>query len=330
MICFRQANSIFAYTLDTAITLAHALNQTSQVASWANYSAGIKQATNTLLWDASAGFYKDNETTTLHPQDGNVWAIISGVANATQATLISSNLAARWGPYGAPAPEAGVTVSPFITSFELQAHFLAGQPQHAIDLISFMWADFMLDDPRMTNSTFNEGYSTDGSLHYPAYEDDARISHAHGWSTGPIIALTNFVAGLHVLNSSSWVVHPQPGNLTSVEAGFEIAAGKYSANYTASAFGALYAFETPPGSSGSLILDVPGCSADIHVASNGQAKGYGGFSWKKHVKGFHGARPVGCSYWGPQSGGGKAGASNGTVTIEGLAGGNYTVNIRCV
>lgn len=36
------------------------------------------------------------------------------------------------------------------------------------------WGDFMLDDPRMTNSTFIEGYSADGSLHYAPYPDDAR------------------------------------------------------------------------------------------------------------------------------------------------------------
>ena len=69
-----------------------------------------------------------------------------------------------------------------------------------------MWGDFMLDNPRMTNSTFNEGYDVSGALHYPAYEDDARISHAHGWSTGPLLALTNYAAGLHVLNSSNWLV----------------------------------------------------------------------------------------------------------------------------
>ena len=47
----------------------------------------------------------------------------------------------------------------------------------------------MLDDPRMTNSTFVEGYSATGELHY-AYTNDPRISHAHGWATGPTSSLT--------------------------------------------------------------------------------------------------------------------------------------------
>lgn len=35
------------------------------------------------------------------------------------------------------------------------------------------------DDPRMTNSSFIEGYSTNGSLSYAPYSNDARISYAH-------------------------------------------------------------------------------------------------------------------------------------------------------
>lgn len=79
-------------------------------------------------------------------------------------------------------PQAGepLTISPFISSFELEAHFLASAPQTALDLIRLQWG-FMLNDPRMTNSTFIEGYSADGSLHYAPYTNDPRVSHAHGF-----------------------------------------------------------------------------------------------------------------------------------------------------
>lgn len=316
-----EANSILAYTLDSIITLAYAVSDLSEVSSWANYSANVKTAANTLLWDNSTGFYKDNETTTLHPQDGNVWAIISGVADSDRASTVSHNLAARWTVYGPPAPEAGTTVSPFISGLELQAHLLAGNPQYAIGLTQSMWADFMLDDPRMTNSTFNEGYSTDGSLHYPAYADDIRISHAHGWSTGPIIALTNYVAGLHVLNATHWAVHPQPGNLTSVEAGFTIAAGAYSANYTVGVSGATYSFSTPNGTTGSLLLDLPGCGADVEVLHAGEKRsGVGRNMAIGSYSGPHALGPRGAK---------TRSTGNGTVTLDGLQGGDYVVTIKC-
>lgn len=337
-----EANSILKHTLDVAVALAYAVNDTSHIASWSNASTAIASAANTLLWDSTASLYKDNETTTLHPQDGNVWSVISGIASANQSTAISAALAARWGPYGAPAPEAGSTVSPFISGFELQAHFLAGQPQRAIDLMRFMWADFMLDDPRMTNSTYIEGYDTSGALHYPAYADDARISHSHGWSSGPVLALSTFAAGLHVLNATSWVAHPQPGNLTNVEAGFRVGHESYAAKYSVTADGTRYTFSTPAGTQGSLFLDSPSCNGKVTIvgsvsdAGDGHSKskrgiGHGkSFHWSKHIKnsGFT-TSPWRCGVWGPSSPPAHSSASNGTITIDGLAGGNYTVDITC-
>ncbi|KAG9569110.1 bacterial alpha-L-rhamnosidase domain-containing protein, partial [Aureobasidium melanogenum] len=337
-----EANSILKHTLDVAVALAYAVNDTSHIASWSNASTAIASAANTLLWDSTASLYRDNETTTLHPQDGNVWSVISGIAYANQSTAISSALAARWGPYGAPAPEAGSTVSPFISGFELQAHFLAGQPQRAIDLMRFMWADFMLDDPRMTNSTYIEGYDTSGALHYPAYADDARISHSHGWSSGPVLALSTFAAGLHVLNATSWVAHPQPGNLTNVEAGFRVGHESYAANYSVTADGARYTISTPAGTQGSLVLDSPSCNGKVTIvggvsdAGDGHSKSKRGighgkiFHWSKQIQnsGFT-TSPWRCGVWGPSSPPAHSSASNGTIVIDGLAGGNYTVDITC-
>jgi hypothetical protein len=60
--------------------------------------------------------YIDNETTTLTPQDGNSWAVVSNLtANSSQAESISSKLSERWTPYGAPALEAADAISPFIS-----------------------------------------------------------------------------------------------------------------------------------------------------------------------------------------------------------------------
>lgn len=311
--------------MKAALTLAEVVSDYSEAANWTSTITGIETAANELLWNSTEGLFKDNEhNTTLYPQDGNVWSILSGVANSTRAVTISNNLRARWGTYGAPAPEAGDTVSPFISGYELQAHFLAGQPQNAIDLIRFMWADFMLDDPRMTNSSFIEGYDTSGALHYPAYTDDARISHAHGWSTGPLTALSAYVAGLQVLNSSSWIAYPRPGDLSGVDAGFELSYGSYSAVFTVndSAVAAgpsfSYSLSTPQGTTGSIILDIPAYNANITVVSTGN-----GFSWTREVAAWTGgAHPRGISFWGPQD------STSGTVEIDGLAGGEYYVTIH--
>ena len=186
-----EANSILFYTLNLGVTLATLENDTETASRWSGLAAGIQAAAVPLLWQPSVGLFRDNETTTLAPQDGNAWAVKSGlVTSPDQVAQISESLQARWGPYGAPAPEAADAVSPFISGFELDVHFVANRTAAALALIRSMWADFMLDDPRMTNSTFIEGYSTTGELHYAPYKNDPRISHAHGWATGPTSSLT--------------------------------------------------------------------------------------------------------------------------------------------
>ena len=186
-----EANAIFFYTLQLGVTLANIENDTATADRWAQLASGIQSAAMSLLWQPSVGLFRDNETTTLAPQDGNAWAVKSGlITSPSQVAQISSALQARWSPYGAPAPEAADTISPFISGFELETHFIANHTDAALALVRNMWADFMLDDPRMTNSTFIEGYSVTGALHYAPYENDAWLSHAHGWSTGPTSSLT--------------------------------------------------------------------------------------------------------------------------------------------
>lgn len=202
----------------------------------------------------------------------------------------------RWiRPYGAPAPEAGATISPFASGFEVQAHFLAGFPERAIELIEFMWADFMLDDPRMTNSSFIEGYSTNGDLHYAPYSNDARISHAHGWATSPTSALTFFAAGIQLTTAvgKTWLVQPRLGSLKRVTAGYESPLGEFSASWTAAGGNSMTGeFKTPDGTMGTLII------------------------------------PAGSGYLvisGPKGPVSQSSESNGTLTFTNLPGGSYTI-----
>jgi len=179
----------------------------------------------------------------------------------------------------------------------------------------------MLDDPRMTNSTFVEGYSVDGSLHYPAYPNDARLSHAHGWSSGPVFALTSLLAGVEVVSPERWVLRPRTGDLTTVEAGFEVARGRYSFDFKSDGKrGKKYRFSTPEGTSGSLVLDLAGCDADVKVQPMGKGKGIKGFDGYRWNKGDHERSTV--------SRGGRS-HEGSIVTLEGLRGGDYVVDMTC-
>lgn len=234
--------------------------------------------------------YRDNETATLYPQDGNSWAVKANLTQSqSQSARISSELRSRRGPFGDPAPEAGSsTITPFIGGFELQAHYLAGHGSTALDLIRRQWG-FMLQDRRMTGSSFIEGYSTDGSLHYAPCTNDARVSHAHGWSTGPTSALVFYAAGIQVIEGggATWVIAPQPGNLTSVDAGYSTLLGSFSVTFQRSESNGVYlsfAFTPPKNTSGTV--PIPGATGVLVSSSgrrvplvNGTASGLEGGTW---------------------------------------------------
>ncbi|KGO41074.1 Bacterial alpha-L-rhamnosidase [Penicillium expansum] len=252
-----EANSLLHYVLNQGLNLAAVLNDTSVQHVWASKARNIKAAANLHLWDNSTGLFRDNETTTLYPQDGNVWVVKSNLTQSiSQIRRISQSLRNRWGKYGAPAPEAGRTISPFISGFELQAHYIAGSPNSALDLLRLEWG-FMMDDPRMTNSTFIEGYSSDGSLQYEPYTNDLRVSHAHGWSTGPTSVLMNYAAGLRLKSAAgaTWSIAPQPGNLTSVDAGFVTKLGTFAIDFEVrdGTYQHLR-FSTPIGTTGDVVF----------------------------------------------------------------------------
>lgn len=285
--------------------LATIMNDTSEISNWEALASGISAAANELLWDDSVSLYRDNDTITAgssapsYPQDGNAWAVIAGIANGTRAAAVSDALQARWvRPYGAPAVEAGQTISPFTTGFELQAHYLAGRAAHAVDLMEFMWADYMLDDARMTNSTFIEGFATDGEPLYPVYDYDPRVSHAHGWSTAPTSMLTFFAGGLTMTSAAgrTWKVAPALGGLGSVQTGYETPLGSFATSWTNSSCGLSGTFTTPSSTTGEL-------SIPLAVGSQ-----------KLVLQGPEGSKEVQLD-----------GLSVATVT--GIPGGNYTITI---
>ncbi|TVY82262.1 hypothetical protein LSUE1_G005922, partial [Lachnellula suecica] len=259
-----EANAIFYYALNQGIILAKLVGDSASVSAWAPVASKVKEVTNSLLWDSNVGLYKDNENSKIYPQDGNVWAIKSGLTTSdAQNAGISAALKARWGKYGAPAPEsvfnAGTPayIAPFVGSLELEAHIISGNPQNAIDLMRLQWG-FMLNDPRMTGSTFIEGYREDGDLSWPQYNSQGILSHSHGWSTGPTASLSFGVAGIQLDSDQgkTWTIRPQLGDLTEVFAGFKTNQGSFNVEIEANSNGDITTLRisTPPGTLGSLHL----------------------------------------------------------------------------
>ncbi|KAL9603718.1 MAG: hypothetical protein Q9219_001037 [cf. Caloplaca sp. 3 TL-2023] len=201
-----EATSLMYYVLGLTIRLADEIVKDpyarDQFGRWKAVAARMEWGIE-ILYCEENGLYGDNVGRRgcgghheCMPQDGNSWAIMSGIiANGTRRLEVSENLRKRWTRYGAPAAEFPNVISPFASGFELLAHCAAGNHDAAVELTELMWG-YMLDGEGFTNSTCVEGYRIDGDIQYPAYASSARNSHAHGWSTAPTMVLMTEILGI--------------------------------------------------------------------------------------------------------------------------------------
>ncbi|KAJ7284483.1 glycoside hydrolase family 78 protein [Mycena rebaudengoi] len=236
-----SANTLAFRSLQGAIQLATVLGQnTDLIQGWNATAHQLRTAVNAALWDDGQGMYRDKDGSTLYPQDGNTLAVLFDIADTTQAARISSGLLRNWNQFGAVAPEASGTISTFVSSFEVKAHFKAGNPSTAVELMRFMWG-YALNT--FSSSTIVEGYFKDGSLHYPSYGGaNSYISNSHAWATGPTTSLIFHLLGLRPdlclstpnMRSTldgAWIFSPET-EISSAQGGFRTALGEFTAQWT--------------------------------------------------------------------------------------------------
>ncbi|KAI8625339.1 Six-hairpin glycosidase-like protein [Xylariaceae sp. FL1651] len=270
-----EANMILYRTLTTASYLANVRGEDALRETYNNRAANLSSAINNHLWDPSYGAFKDNATDTrLYPQDANSMAILFNLTTPEQEQSISSRLTENWNS----TPELSGEISPFISSFEIQSHFLAGQAIRALDLIRRSWG-WYLAHPNGTESTVIEGYLADGSFAYRynrGYSDPSYTSHAHGWSSGPTSALTNYILGLEITGPAgeTWALAPQLADLEFAEGGFTTSLGKFRASWSRSDVGKQgynVTVSTPMGTKGSVLLPLVNNATNAKVTMDGKA-----------------------------------------------------------
>ena len=165
-------------------------------------------------------------------------------------------------------------------SFSAQGHFATGHTDRALELIRRSWG-WYLHHPNGTGSTVIEGYLTNGSWAYRNYRgyayDATYVSHAHGWSSGPTSALTNYVVGLRVTGrlGSNWELAPQFGDLTNAEGGFSTKLGLFSAKWKIEDKGGRYvlSWKVPQGTRGEVKTPSLPAGGQGKVTMGGAEKG---------------------------------------------------------
>jgi hypothetical protein len=209
-----------------------ALREAASIAAWAGHRGESKawkarieplaHAFGRAFWDASAGAYRDATTgPVVHPEDGNAFAVLAGLASPTRARSALDYLEAHdWQPYGAAIADnntwdgypwgenASMRVYPFMSYFELLARYQSGLDSSALALIRREWGYMLANGPHSTM------WETIGAYGSPPV--DSTPSFDHGWSSGAAPALTAYALGVTPASPGfgTYVARPHPADLT--------------------------------------------------------------------------------------------------------------------
>lgn len=200
-------NALYVLALRNSAELASTYGYPNDAARWTARAALVSKGINENLFDPKVGAFLDYNGT--HSQDGNMLSIIANVTDSTRSQSILDYWASLALPYGNPFYDSDALgtnyaslVYPFITYFELEARFLTGNGNSAIEEIRRLYGWMATNDPGITHW---EGIGPKGAKYEAGF-----TSLAHGWSTGVTPILTNHVLGIVSTGSgvSKWLVRP--------------------------------------------------------------------------------------------------------------------------
>lgn len=267
-------NALYVFALQQAAAIANFTGQTDDASRWILRASTVAEAINANLWDDSVGAYYDflpATSTTPHAQDGNSLAILSQTANATRAssalTYYGTAAAQVYGHAFYDSDEQGAGFSTrvyaFISYFELRARFLTpGFAISGLTQLREMYGWMSTHDPSLT---FWEGIGEGGMLY-----EEGFTSACHGWSTGVVSVLSNYLLGVvpTAPGFSNFTVRPVPGDVTWAMGQVPTPQGPIVVSWAVSATGGFLVNVTAPeGTSGQVSVPV-GNSSTILLDQN--------------------------------------------------------------
>jgi hypothetical protein len=216
-------NAQYALALEDAAALAAWIGQPGAATRWRAREATLMKPFNETFWDSSVGAYKDSPTgPVVHPQDGNAFAILAGLATPAQARSALAYLGkVDYRSYGQTIADtdawdnatmngvpASQVVYPIITYFEVLARYAIGSPDSALDVLRRTWGYMVNNGPHQGMWELIGPYGGGPPVAWPSWE--------HGWSSVAAPALTNEVLGVEPTSPGfeTFTVSPHPSDLT--------------------------------------------------------------------------------------------------------------------
>jgi hypothetical protein len=213
-------NAQYVLALHDAIQLAQWIGDANAAKRWTARADATSAAFAPAFWDASVGAFSDTtKDRATHPQDGNSFAVLSGIATPAQDTSAMNYLAAHdWRDYGNTIADtnswddpnwgfqASDRVYPFMSYYELSARFQLGLTSTAFDLLRREWGYMLRVGPGTMWETIGP-FGGPPSDQHPSYDS--------GWSSGAAPALTQYVLGVTPTSPgfATFTVKPQANDL---------------------------------------------------------------------------------------------------------------------
>ena len=258
-------NALYARNLDQMAAMAKARGDASAAATYAARAAAVKKAVDAQLWDDEAGAYRlSREIPGAYPQDGNVAAVLTGIARGDRATRALAYLRKNnWTDVGSltmspstPNPSLSPFYAPLPSGFEADARLDTGDAA-GLDLIRRHWGHQLRQDP---GSTFWEHMQPDGSPNLKQFS-----SLAHGWAAQPTVTLSTRVLGVRAAapGFASWEVVPFTGDLRWAEGTVPTPRGDIAASWRRTGGAFRLTVTAPRGTSGRLAVPVTAATREV-------------------------------------------------------------------
>lgn len=247
------ANVLLWSSLDQGAKLATLLGEDATASTYRAKADALRQQIYTSFWDAGVGAFRNYPDSTVIPQDGNDFAVWLGmVTDPAQLQGIQAVRAQARGPLGTQRPEHKNQLDMFNASIEVHEQFMtdtATADASALSLMKTTWG-YQLDAPQGTHSTFWESMRDNGCL------CSSYVSLAHGWSTGPTSALTDYVLGLTNtgVGGTSWTWQPHPSGLRFAQGRLTLPTGALTASWTDDGDGLKAVLRSPANTEGTVAV----------------------------------------------------------------------------
>ena len=255
-------NAGYVLALRNGAAIADLLGHPDVAKLWRARADALAPVFDSTFWDPAAGAFLDSpDGPVVHPQDGNAFAILAGLATPTQAAsairYLDRTTSRPWGnaiadndTWASPdwGSDPSQRVYPFMTYFDVMARFMVGADKSALDELRRTWG-WMLDPNHGGPGTTWEAIGGGGSI---ADYQQASTSMAQGWSSGAAPALTNEVLGVRPTGPgfSTFDAIPHPGDLAWAQGGVPTPVGTIRFAWKRTRTGYLLRLSAPPSLTG--------------------------------------------------------------------------------